>query len=55
MSNLGEQIGTLIGQDESLMAEHQAMIHVFVGMVRRGEIQKTLRSTVFLLVFQLTS
>ena len=38
MSTQGEQSGTIVGQDEALTAEQEAMIKAFVGMVRRGEV-----------------
>ena len=38
MSTQGEQSGTIVGQDEPLSAEQEAMIKAFVGMVRRGEV-----------------
>ena len=38
MSTQGEQSGTIVGQDEALSAEQEAMIKAFVGMVRRGEV-----------------
>ena len=38
MSNLEEQSGTLLGQSEGLTEEQHALIHAFVGMVKRGEV-----------------
>jgi hypothetical protein len=38
MSNVEEQSCTLLKQSEGLTKEEHALIHAFVGMVRRGEI-----------------
>jgi hypothetical protein len=41
MSNLEEQSGMLLGQSEGLTKEQQALIHAFVGMVKRVEVPTT--------------